>query len=43
MIAEVCNLVKNLTLKRAWNRINATSTKYQLELEKQKKKADELE
>nr|CAD7426390.1 unnamed protein product [Timema monikensis] len=43
MIAEAWNLVKNLKLKRPWNRINGTSTKEHLELEKQKGKANELE
>nr|CAD7602890.1 unnamed protein product [Timema genevievae] len=43
MIAEAWNQVKNLTMKRAWKRINGTSTKEQLELEKQKEKANELE
>uniref|UniRef100_A0A1B6J5S2 DDE-1 domain-containing protein n=1 Tax=Homalodisca liturata TaxID=320908 RepID=A0A1B6J5S2_9HEMI len=36
MIADSWNMVKSVTLKRAWNRINGTSTKELLELEKQR-------
>nr|CAD7428043.1 unnamed protein product [Timema monikensis] len=40
---QIVEKLKNLTLKRAWNRINGTSTKEQLELEKSKERANELE
>lgn len=40
MIADSWNMVKSVSLKRAWNKINGTSTKEQLELEKQAKERE---